>query len=169
MVMFHNGTAPHHRIRKDKCHFATIAITLTIAHWTIVLQTTCAYSSIGRLPQAKALLNKLLMSSIPSSDLDREEQKNLKVWRDDIIASTRNTVAEEKATKQLEMWDYIQSALGPYYEAVYGFQESLKYKFSIASSQDQMPLHERILKVRDIFTACLKYSWTFHGEGSNLL
>jgi hypothetical protein len=61
---------------------------------------------------------------------------------------TKSLALADEIKMQPEMWDFIQAGLVPYYEAVYGLQESLKFKFSIASSQIQMPLNKRILKVR---------------------
>lgn len=62
--------------------------------------------------------------------------------------STTISASADEVKMQPEMWDFIQAGLAPYYEAVYGLQETVKFKFSIASSQSQIPLNKRILKVR---------------------
>jgi hypothetical protein len=74
------------------------------------------------------------------------------MFGNDAATSVSTTISASAAEikMQPEMWDFIQAGLAPYYEAVYGLQETVKFKFSIASSQSQIPLNKRILKVRQI-------------------
>lgn len=179
----------HHQCicTKKKCPtISTVVATIFITSSWALLSQTCAFSNLHYAPQEKALLHRLMMSSIPSSpDIESKDQKSSaeKRWRSDIISSstvnsrdeayttptekapldffsamfgnqplstslpTNVLTAVDETKRQPEMWDYIQAALAPYYEAVYGLQESLKFKFSIASSQNQLPLHKRVLKV----------------------